>query len=118
MSTPASLRSDCPGRTTVASPGGSRWNQRTNTAGTSGRIAWNAQRTVGSWLAQSGSSLHLVGRVLGHTVPATTAIYSRFAEDHVKAALDAHAKRLLGVAGKLPAAEVVDIAEARDKSAP
>jgi integrase len=73
----------------------------------------DARRTVGSWLAQSGSSLHLVGRVLGHTVPATTAIYSRFAEDHVKAALDAHAKRLLGVAGKLPVAEVVDIAEAR-----
>jgi integrase len=72
------------------------------------------RRTVGSWLAQSGSSLHLVGRVLGHSNPSTTAIYSRFGEDHVKAALDAHAKRLLGVAGKLPAAEVVDIATKRD----
>ena len=62
--------------------------------------------------------MHLVGRVLGHTVPATTAIYSRFAEDHVRVALEAHAKRLMGVAGKLPAAEVVDIAEAREKSGP
>ena len=43
MPTPASLRSDCPGRMTVETLVGSRGKQRTNAAGTGGRIAWNAQ---------------------------------------------------------------------------
>jgi integrase len=31
------------------------------------------RRTVGSWLAQSGKSLHLIGDVLNHRDPKTTA---------------------------------------------
>lgn len=55
------------------------------------------RRTVGSWLAQSGSSLHLIGRVLNHSSTSTTAIYAHFAQDHVRDALENHAQRLLDV---------------------
>jgi integrase len=71
------------------------------------------RRTVGSWLAQAGNSLHLIGRVLNHSSQTTTAIYARFAQDHVRDALEAHGKRLLGVAGKLSKADVVEIKEAQ-----
>jgi integrase len=71
------------------------------------------RRTVGSWLAQAGNSLHLIGRVLNHSSQTTTAVYARFAQDHVREALEAHALRLLGVAGKQPVAEIVAIKEAQ-----
>lgn len=35
------------------------------------------RRTVGSWLAASGESLHLIGKVLNHRDVSTTAIYAR-----------------------------------------
>jgi integrase len=53
------------------------------------------RRTVGSWLAQSGESLPLIGKVLHHASPSTTAIYAHFKQDHVKIAMDAHAENLL-----------------------
>jgi hypothetical protein len=36
------------------------------------------RRTVGSWLAQDGQSLHLIGDVLNHRDPKTTAGYAYF----------------------------------------
>ncbi|MBX9671318.1 MAG: tyrosine-type recombinase/integrase [Candidatus Obscuribacterales bacterium] len=60
------------------------------------------RRTVGSWLAQSGNSLHLIGRVLNHSSQSTTAIYAHFAQDHVKEALDNHGKQLLQIAKQVP----------------
>jgi integrase len=56
------------------------------------------RRTVGSWLAQNGATLHLVGKVLGHKSEAPTKIYARLATDNVKAALGAHERRLLKAA--------------------
>lgn len=52
------------------------------------------RRTVGSWLAQAGNSLHLIGRVLNHSSPTTTAIYARFAQDTVREALEDHGLRI------------------------
>jgi integrase len=68
------------------------------------------RRTVGSWLAQSGNSLPLIGRVLNHSNQSTTAIYSRFGQDHVREALEQHGKRIMDIAGKGEGAEVVNIA--------
>lgn len=48
------------------------------------------RRTVGSWLAQSGIPLGLIGRVLNHRSSKSTEIYARFACDDVKRALQAH----------------------------
>lgn len=71
------------------------------------------RRTVGSWLAQAGNSLHLIGRVLNHSSTATTAIYARFGEDAVRAALEQHGARILGAAGLTPEAEVTEIGTRR-----
>lgn len=64
------------------------------------------RRTVGSWLACSGNSLHLIGRVLNHSNTSTTQIYARFGDDPVRQALDAHGQQILGAAGKANSAKV------------
>jgi integrase len=56
------------------------------------------RRTVGSWLATSGASLPLIGKVLGHTQPSTTAIYARLGEDPARKALEEHGERMMEVA--------------------
>ena len=48
------------------------------------------RRTVGRWLVQSGNSLYLIGRVLNHSKPSTTAVYARFGQDQVRGALEQH----------------------------
>jgi integrase len=60
------------------------------------------RRTVGSWLAQSGATLHLVGKVLGHSKPSTTAVYAHFADNHVREALDRHAAQVVAAAKGRP----------------
>lgn len=65
------------------------------------------RRTMGSWLAQAGNSLHLIGRVLNHSTPSTTQVYARFGDDHVRAAIDSYGKRLMGAAGRRPIATVL-----------
>lgn len=89
------------------------WDRVRIAAGVGDVRLHDLRRTVGSWLAQSGNSLHLIGRVLNHSNQATTAVYARFAQDHVRDALEAHASKLLGAAGRVPSAEVVDIKTAR-----
>ncbi len=86
------------------------WTRIRKAAGVEDVRLHDLRRTVGSWLAQSGNSLHLIGRVLNHSNESTTAIYARFGQDHVRQALEEHGTRLMGVAGKRPAAEVVNIA--------
>ncbi len=56
------------------------------------------RRTVGSWMAQDGKSLHLIGRVLNHKKESTTAIYARFGQDNVREALESHAQKLISIA--------------------
>jgi integrase len=46
------------------------------------------RRTLGSWMAMSGSSLPAIGRALGHLNAATTAIYARLAVDSVREGLN------------------------------
>lgn len=52
------------------------------------------RRSVGSWLAGSGASLPLIGRVLNHSNVSTTQIYARLAENQVRLALENHGRRL------------------------
>lgn len=89
------------------------WNRVKIKAGVEDARLHDLRRTVGSWLAQSGNSLHLVGRVLGHSNASTTQIYARFGQDHVREALEAHGKRIMGVAGKMPMADVVELRRAK-----
>ena len=57
------------------------------------------RRTVGSWLASTGEGLPLIGRVLNHSQPSTTAVYARLQLDPVRVALDNYSQRMLAVAG-------------------
>jgi hypothetical protein len=73
------------------------------------------RRTVGSWLAQAGNSLHLIGRVLNHSNASTTQIYARFGEDSVRTALEQHGTRILGAAGLTTSADVAPLASRADR---
>lgn len=81
------------------------WRRVRRAAGVEDVRLHDLRRTVGSWLAQNGADLHLIGRVLGHSQVSTTAVYARFAQDHVRKALEDHAERVLQVAGRLKAPE-------------
>ncbi len=67
------------------------------------------RRTVGSWLAQAGNSLHLIGRVLNHSNASTTQVYARFGEDNVRNALEQHGANIMGAAKLAPTAEVATL---------
>lgn len=62
----------------------------------------DVRRTVGSWMAQEGKSLHLIGSVLNHKDPKTTAGYAYFQTQQRRQALDDHARRVLAL-GPSPA---------------
>ncbi len=53
------------------------------------------RRTVGSWLAGSGESLSLIGKVLNHRDVSTTAVYARLNLDPVRQALERQATKML-----------------------
>ena len=84
-----------------------RWRALRTEAGVADVRLHDLRRTVGSWLAQAGNSLHLIGRVLNHSNQATTAVYARFGQDHVREALEAHGQRLMGAVKKTPKAKVI-----------
>ncbi len=77
---------------------GKSWRRIRKEAGLDDVRLHDLRRTVGSWLATSGASLPLIGKVLGHTQPSTTSIYARLAEDPARKALEEHGERLLEVA--------------------
>lgn len=85
------------------------WGRVRMAAGVADVRLHDLRRTVGSWLAQAGNSLHLIGRVLNHANQATTAIYARFGEDSVRAALEQHGARILGAAGLAPTAQLATL---------
>ncbi|MBF0263439.1 MAG: tyrosine-type recombinase/integrase [Magnetococcales bacterium] len=84
------------------------WNRVRQAAGVADVRLHDLRRTVGSWLAQSGNSLHLIGRVLNHSNTSTTQIYARFGQDTVRAALESHDKQIMAVA-RGESADVVNL---------
>ena len=90
------------------------WNRIRKKAGVIDLRLHDLRRTVGSWLAQSGHSLHLIGRVLNHTNTTTTAVYARFDSEHVRAALDAHGRLMSALMAKSSPACAVDDQEVKN----
>jgi len=76
------------------------WQRIRNRAACDDVRLHDLRRTVGSWLAQSGNSLHLIGRILNHQQSSTTEVYARFAQNHLREALDQHGQKILEKAGK------------------
>jgi integrase len=72
------------------------------------------RRTVGSWLVREGSSLHLVGAVLNHKDPKTTAGYAYFQIGDRQAALDRHGEKIVNLA----AHRAPDVAEVESAAPP
>jgi len=77
------------------------WRRIRSAAGASDAWLHDLRRTVGSWLAQSGVSLHLIGHVLNHSSPVVTSVYARLANESSRAVLERHAEAVLtAVAGR------------------
>lgn len=57
------------------------------------------RRSLGSWQALGGASLHIIGKSLGHTRPETTAIYARLTLDPVRESVERAGAAILA-AGK------------------
>jgi hypothetical protein len=65
----------------------------------------DVRRTVGSWLVQDGSTLHLVGSVLNHKDPKTTAGYAYFQTQQREQALTRHGRQVLRFLPSMPGAQ-------------
>ena len=76
------------------------WQRIRKAAGLDDVRLHDLRRTVGSWLAQSGNSLHLIGKVLNHSNQSTTAIYARFGQDSVRDALEQHGQLITGMVNR------------------
>ena len=76
------------------------WRRVRKAAGVEDVRLHDLRRTVGSWLAQAGNSLPLIGRVLGHTNASTTQIYARLGDDPARKALEKHGQMITPIAGK------------------
>jgi integrase len=73
------------------------WRAIRTKAGIADVRVHDLRRTLGSWLAASGASLPLIGKVLNHSQPSTTAIYARLDLEPVRGVLEANADRMLGI---------------------
>lgn len=60
------------------------------------------RRSLYSWQAETGASLPIIGRSLGHKQVQTTAIYARLSLDPVRAAVEKTATAMLEVGGTQP----------------
>jgi integrase len=75
------------------------WNHVRRLAGIEDVRLHDLRRTVGSWLAQSGSDINLIGKILNHSTISTTAIYARLNNEIQHQALEAHGKKIMDVLG-------------------
>jgi integrase len=71
------------------------WNRIKKAADVEDVRIHDLRRTVGSWLAQDGRSLHLIGQVLNHSCASTTQIYARFGRSDVRDALEVHGQKIV-----------------------
>jgi integrase len=85
------------------------WNRVRQAANIEDVRLHDLRRTLGSWLAQAGNSLALIGHILGHATLATTKIYSRFGRDSAREAIDTYSTRIMGAAGKTPSAKIEEL---------
>lgn len=62
------------------------WKAIVASAGLSDLHPHDLRRTLGSWMADTGASLHIIGKALAHTSISATAIYARLHLDPVREA--------------------------------
>jgi site-specific recombinase XerD len=67
------------------------------------------RHSYASILASAGLSLPVIGALLGHTQPGTTARYAHLFDDPLRAATERVGAIVTGHVGEKPAAEVIEI---------
>jgi integrase len=77
----------------------SAWKRIIDSAGLSDVRPHDLRRSLGSWMTITGAGLPVVGKMLGHTQPMTTAIYARLSVDPVRAAAEAATTAMLEAGG-------------------
>lgn len=86
------------------------WEAIREAAGLKDLRLHDLRRTLGSWMADTGAALNVIGKTLGHTSPSATAIYARLSHRPLRVA-KRRALAALSLAGNL---EVVCPPEARE----
>ena len=76
------------------------WKRIIKRAGLQDVRPHDLRRSLGSWMAMTGAGLPVVGKMLGHTQPTTTAIYARLSVDPVRAAAEAATVAMLTAGGQ------------------
>lgn len=87
----------------------SAWERLLKTADLTNLVPHDLRRTNGSWLARSGASLLLIGKMLNHRTPEATQIYARLDLDPVRASLQGATAAMFEAAGVKVAAEVIPL---------
>ena len=85
------------------------WKRILDRAGLENLRLHDLRRSLASWQIDTGASLAVVGRTLGHLSPAATRVYARLAQDPVNRAVDTAVDAMLAAAGLQPTAEVVEL---------
>jgi integrase len=85
------------------------WRAICSLAGLSGVRVHDLRHSYASILASAGLSLPVIGALLGHTQPGTTARYAHLFDDPLRAATERVGAIVTGNAGDKPAAEVIGI---------
>jgi integrase len=62
------------------------WGQLLDAAGIKDLHIHDLRRTLGSWMADTGAPLNVIGKALGHESPSATAIYARLSPKPVRQA--------------------------------
>jgi integrase len=84
------------------------WRRIRNAAGLNDVRIHDLRHSFASVGASSGQSLIIIGRMLGHSQPATTARYAHLADDPVKAANDEVGARIAAAMDGVKPADVVE----------
>lgn len=87
----------------------SAWQRLMKLSGLENLVPHDLRRTNGSWLARSGASLLLIGKMLNHRTPEATQIYARLDLDPVRASLQGATAAMFEAAGVKAAAQVVSL---------
>lgn len=65
------------------------WAQVLKTSGIKDLRIHDLRRTLGSWMAEGGTSLHIIGQTLGHKSLQSTRIYARLGSGAIRSAVNA-----------------------------
>ncbi|CAK0750757.1 hypothetical protein CCP3SC15_1700007 [Gammaproteobacteria bacterium] len=86
------------------------WKRILERAGIGDLRLHDLRRTLASWQVDTGATLAIVGKTLGHQSQTTTAIYARLSQDPVRKSVNTAVEAMLSAGGVLTqSAEVVPI---------